>query len=104
MLLFYKTLYNKVYIQNWNSEKTNTPKELVLISHNLQELLKLMKDFVGIVRLDERLDSAFTRLEILYQDIEHLLQKSTITIADFIVTYSLKGKNKGDFYNLDLDY
>jgi len=101
-------------IPNWNSEGTTTPKELVLISHNLQELQKLMRDFVGIVRSDERLERAFSRLELLYQETELLYQKSTIspqlcelrnmiTVAYLIVTHSQKRKeNKGGFYSLDL--
>ncbi len=101
-------------IPNWNSEGTTTTEELVLISHNLQELQKIMRNFVGIVRSDERLKRALSRLELLYKETETLYQKSTIspqlcelrnmiTVAYLIVTHSQNRKeNKGGYYNLNL--
>jgi len=101
-------------IPDWNAEGTMTPKELVLISHNKKELQELMRNYVGIVRSNERLERARIRLELLYHETEQLYKKATIspqlcelrnmiTVAYLIVTHSQKRKeNKGGFYNLDL--
>jgi len=101
-------------IPNWNSKGTTNPIELILISHNLKELQGLMKDYVGIVRSNERLERARIRLDLLYKETEKLYKKTTIspqlcelrnmiTIAYLIVTHSQKRKeNKGGFYNTDL--
>ena len=102
-------------VPNWSSEGTIIPNEQVLISHNVKELQQTMRDYVGIVRSNERLDRALKRIRILYKETESLYKKSTIspqlcelrnmiTVAFLIVTHSQNRKeNKGGFYNLDLD-
>jgi len=101
-------------IPNWSSEGTTKPNEQVLISHNLKELQQIMRDFVGIVRSNERLERALLRIDMLYKETEQLYQKATIspqlcelrnmiTVAYLIVTHSQNRKqNKGGFYSLDL--
>jgi len=105
---------HKALIPDWNSEGTMHPKEMILISHNLKELQELMRDYVGIVRSDERLERAKIRLDLLYKETENLYKKATvspqlcelrnmITVAYLIVTHSQNRKeNKGGFYSLDL--
>ncbi len=104
----------KANIPKWNSDGTTSPKEKVLISHNVKELQELMRDYVGIVRSNERLERAKIRLDLLYKETEKLYKKSTIspqlcelrnmiTVAYLIVTHSQKRhQNKGGFYNVDL--
>ena len=102
-------------IPNWSSKGTMTPNEQVLISHNVKELQQIMRNYVGIVRSDERLNRALMRINMLYKETELLYQKSTIspqlcelrnmiTVAFLIVTHSQnRQENKGGFYNLDLN-
>jgi L-aspartate oxidase len=104
----------KEIIPKWNTEGTTHPKEQVLISHNRKELQELMRDYVGIVRSNERLERAKIRLDLLYKETEKLYKKTTIspqlcelrnmiTVAYLIVTHSQKRKqNKGGFFNIDL--
>lgn len=101
-------------IPEWNDQGTVTPKELVLISHNRRELQAIMRDYVGIVRSNERLKRALGRLKLLDQETESLYKKSKvspqlcelrnlITIGDLIVKQSLKRKeNRGTFWNIDV--
>jgi L-aspartate oxidase len=101
-------------IPDWNSEGTTNPKELVLISHNKKKLQEIMRNYVGIVRSDERLERAFTRVDLLYKETEKLYQKSIvspqlcelrnmITVAYLIIVHSMSRKqNNGGFYNIDL--
>jgi len=99
-------------IPNWNEEGTSNPQELILITHNQKELKSLMNDYVGIIRTDERLERAKSRLDILYKETEELYKKTKIspqlielrnmlTVAHIIVSQSKKRKsNKGGFYKL----
>ena len=101
-------------VPNWSSEGTTVPTEQVLISHNVKELQYIMRNYVGIVRSDERLERALVRIKMLYKETELLYQKATvspqlcelrnmITVAFLIVTHSQNRKeNKGGFYSLNL--
>jgi len=104
----------KAEIPEWNSDGTTAPKEMILISYNRNELQRIMRDYVGIVRSNQRLERALKRLHLLYEETETLYQTTTIspqlcelrnliTVAYLIVTHSIKRKeNRGGFYNLDL--
>ncbi|MEO9257055.1 MAG: L-aspartate oxidase [Crocinitomicaceae bacterium] len=108
------TIEFKENIPQWNSEGTTHPKELVLISHNKRELQEIMRNYVGIVRSNLRLERALNRVNIIQQETEKLYKTSTIspqlcelrnmiTVAYLIITHSQKRKeNKGGFYNIDL--
>lgn len=100
-------------IPDWNDEGTSIAKEHVLIQHNLKELQALMRDYVGIVRSNNRLTKAIVRLEIIYNEVEHLYKTSKLTttlcelrnminVAHLIISQSLERKeNKGGYYNID---
>jgi L-aspartate oxidase len=108
------TIEFKPEIPEWNSEGTTDPKEMILISYNRNELQRIMRDYVGIVRSNQRLERAVKRLHLLYEETETLYQTTTIspqlcelrnliTVAYLIVTHSINRKeNRGGFYNLDL--
>jgi L-aspartate oxidase len=66
-------------VPDWNAEGTTHPKEMVLITHNLQELKNVMSNYVGIVRSDVRLKRALDRLRILYGETEALYEKAIIS-------------------------
>lgn len=61
----------------WNDEGTSHPEEMVLITQSLKEVNQIMGYYVGIVRSDLRLDRAWSRLDILYQETERLFKTST---------------------------
>jgi L-aspartate oxidase len=66
-------------IHDWNAEGTAHPEEMVLLIQTLREVQAIMTNYVGIVRSDLRLQRAFDRLEILYQENEALYLKTTIS-------------------------
>ena len=60
----------------WNDEGTRHPEEMVLITQSIREVNQIMGSYVGIVRSDLRLDRAWNRLDILYQETERLFKCS----------------------------
>jgi len=104
---------NEPRIPEWESAGTTEPEEWVLINHNRIELRRLMNNYVGIVRSDERLQRTLNRLEILGSETEKLYRTTTlspqlcelrnlINVAWLIASQSLSQKvNLGTFYNAD---
>ena len=100
-------------IPEWNDKGTSIPKEHILIQHNLIELQALMRDYVGIVRSNDRLTKAITRLDIIYKEVEELYRTSKvntslcelrnmINVAHLIIGQSLLRKeNRGGYFNID---
>lgn len=100
-------------IPNWNDSGTSTPKEHVIIQHNLKQLQALMRDYVGIVRNNTRLKKAAKHLNLIYNEVEEFYKKSKITtslcelrnminVAHLIINQSLLRKeNKGGYFNSD---
>lgn len=60
----------------WNDEGTRLPEEMVLITQSIKEVGQIMSTYVGIVRSDLRLDRAWNRLDILYEETEKLFKRS----------------------------
>lgn len=63
-------------IPEWNDEGTAHPEEMVLITQSIKEVGQIMSSYVGIVRSDLRLDRAWNRLDILYEETEKLFKCS----------------------------
>lgn len=66
-------------IPDWDSSGTQRPQEWVLISHNREELRRVMWDYVGIVRSTLRLERAFRRTRLLYQEVEDFYDRTRIS-------------------------
>ena len=60
----------------WNDEGTRHPEEMVLITQSMREVNQIMGAYVGIVRSNLRLDRAWNRLDILYEETEKLFKCS----------------------------
>ena len=60
----------------WNDEGTSHPEEMVLITQSAKEVGQIMSTYVGIVRSNLRLDRAWNRLDILYEETERLFKQS----------------------------
>lgn len=69
----------KENIPNWNAEGTEHPEEMILITQSQREVQQIMSNYVGIVRSGLRLNRAFDRLEILYEENETLYEKTTVS-------------------------
>ncbi len=100
-------------LPDWNAEGTTEPREMILITQSLKELQLLMSDYVGIVRNDMRLQRAMRRLDLLWEETEHLYQSSSlspqllelrnmITVGYLIVKgASFRKESRGLHYNTD---
>jgi len=100
-------------VPKWQAEGTSKPSELVLITHNLEELKTVMSNYVGIVRSDRRLKRAINRLKIIYNETEELYENSIVSpqlcelrnlicIGYIITKFSMMRRNCiGAHYNID---
>lgn len=100
-------------IPEWNDEGTSVPREHVIIQHNLNQLQALMRDYVGIVRSNDRLTKAIKYLELIRAEVEEFYKQAKIStslcelrnminVAHLIINQSIaRTENKGGFYKLD---
>ncbi|MFK5973442.1 MAG: L-aspartate oxidase [Flavobacteriaceae bacterium] len=100
-------------VPEWNHQGTYTTQETILIQHNLKLLQALMRDYVGIVRSNNRLTKAIDQLNLIYIEVEDLYKKARVTttlcelrnmvnVAHLIIGQSLEQKeNRGGYYNID---
>ena len=103
----------KVNIPDWNDKGTKIPKEHILVKHNLLQLQALMRNYVGIVRSNDRLTKAINRLDLIYNEVEEMYKiskidtnlcelRNMINVSHLIIQQSLERKeNKGGYYNID---
>lgn len=66
-------------IPEWDYKGTSHPEEMVLITQSYKETQQIMSYYVGIVRSNIRLERALHRLQIIYEETEHLYRHSTLS-------------------------
>jgi L-aspartate oxidase len=98
---------------DWNKKGTFDLEEWVLVQHDIEDVKRLMWDYVGIVRSDKRLQKAYKRILMLADDIHDYYKKSTVssrivelrnlaTVAKLIIKSAMMRKDSiGLHYNTD---
>ncbi len=66
-------------IPEWDESNAENPTEWVLVSHNRQELRRVMQSYVGIVRSELRLERAARRIDLIHRETEEFYQRTKLS-------------------------
>lgn len=97
----------------WVSEGTLPIDEIVVLDHDWDQVRSLMWDYVGIVRSDQRLETARKRIRLIREQIESYYRKYKLNadlielrniayVAELIIRCALlRRESRGLHYNVD---
>jgi len=108
-----KNISFQLNVPNWDDEGTTIPNEEILVQHTKNEIKDVLSDYVGIVRSNQRLARALSRLKLIYKESEELYNESKLSVSicelrnlrsvAYLVTKAAieQKKNIGLHYNID---
>ena len=70
-------------LSNWDNSKVIRAGENIVISHNWDATRRLMWDYVGVVRSDDRLKKAKEKIKLVHDEVEEFYRNYEIS-SDFI--------------------
>ena len=100
-------------VKPWDASRVIDSDENVVIAHNWAKIRRFMRDYVGIVRTDKRLQRALNRAQLLAREIHdfysnyritaHLIElRNLVVVAELIIRASLKREeSQGLHFTLD---
>jgi len=103
-------------VKDWDESRVTGSEEAVLVSHNWDELRRVMWDYVGIVRSNKRLIQAKQRIDILAREVDDYYRqykinndlielRNLVQVADLIIQSAmLRKESRGLHYTLDYPY
>lgn len=103
-------------VSPWDASFVTESKEKVVVSHDWDELRRLMWDYVGIVRTTKRLKRALKRIRVLKEEIReyyyaHTLNSDLLELRNLVVVAELmtrsalkREESRGLHYNLDFPF
>ncbi|MCP4720132.1 MAG: L-aspartate oxidase [Desulfobacteraceae bacterium] len=111
----FKTIGNKITVtlDPWDETNMGDSDEAIVVSHNWDEIRRLMWNYVGIVRSDKRLQRAKRRIENIQQEINEyywdfkvtsdiIELRNLATVAELIIQSALiRKESRGLHYNIE---
>ncbi|GIT22676.1 MAG: L-aspartate oxidase [Gammaproteobacteria bacterium] len=100
-------------IADWDESRVTDSDDEVLVSHNWDEIRRLMWDFVGIVRNSKRLEMADRRIKLLREEVRDYYIKHKVTndnlelrnlalVSELIISCALqREESRGLHFTLD---
>ena len=100
-------------VPEWDESRVTDSDDEVLVSHNWDEIRRVMWDFVGIVRNSKRLNRAERRIKLLREEVRDYYVKHPVTndnlelrnlalVSELIINCALQRKeSRGLHFNLD---